>query len=126
MKRSKLAELVFVAGVLVAARANGDIPPPDTQPCQGKAAGASCELGGKKGACQKSTCSRLLNGPDGPSRREYACMRCVPVKVDAPPPPKSSLPDAPLSTGWPLGAVALFAGLGLAAWFGRRPSPPPQ
>jgi len=67
------ASLVFVIAVTLGAHVRADIPPPDVEPCTGKAAGAACTYT-TAGTCQNSTCSSPSPPPSGSS---YACLRCM-------------------------------------------------
>ena len=74
MKSTVLASFFFVVTFGLSAHVRADIPPPDVEPCQGKAAGDACVYG-TAGTCQQSTCSSPSPPPSGST---YSCVRCVP------------------------------------------------
>jgi hypothetical protein len=86
--------------------AHADVPPENTEGCSDKVAGDACTNdAGKKGACVKSTCSKLdySNGTP-PSSVDYECLLC-----DA-----SAAPDNGCSsTGHSAGLVGLLLALPL-------------
>ena len=50
---------VLVMLALAAGPARGDVISPEQASCRGKATGTACDVEGKAGACQPSTCGRL-------------------------------------------------------------------
>lgn len=82
--------------------------------------GDSCEIDGKKGTCQKATCTTLdySNMADGgPSTREYDCAKCVPgAKSKSSAEPEPSRAKCAVGTSTSLGSFALgLLVLGLVA-----------
>ncbi len=71
MKSPVACTFTFIAVLLVGSFALADTPPPETEPCLGKAAGAACNYGGYGGAgtCRQETCRT----PSG----DYSCLMCV-------------------------------------------------
>jgi hypothetical protein len=65
-----LALLLTLAGV-----ARADIPPPERAACEGKMVGAACDVNGRSGTCQDSTCSRTDQRTG--ETTTYACRKCV-------------------------------------------------
>lgn len=60
-----------------------DIPPPERSACDGKAVGAACDVSGRGGTCQDSTCSRTDQRTG--ETTTYACRKCVTGTPDAGP-----------------------------------------
>jgi hypothetical protein len=73
MKSSLFAFFLVATSLVLGPQARADIPPPDVEPCSGKAAGAACTYG-TAGTCQESTCTSPSPPPSGST---YACLRCV-------------------------------------------------
>lgn len=61
---------ILFAAVLLSAPARADVPPPETSPCVGKAAGAACVYNDAPGTCQSQTCISATAGG-------YACLECI-------------------------------------------------
>ena len=61
---------ILFAAVLLSAPARADVPPPETSPCVGKAAGAACVYNDEPGTCQNQTCPSATAGG-------YACVECI-------------------------------------------------
>lgn len=69
---------LLLGAALLPALAFADLLPPNTQPCQGKAAGVACTTDdGQAGACRPATCSRndYSEGPP-PKTVTYECLQC--------------------------------------------------
>lgn len=65
--------------VLAAGPARADLISPEQASCSGKATGTACDVEGKAGACQPSTCGRLDYSQGTPPRSvEEPCQVCVP------------------------------------------------
>ncbi len=77
MRAWKLLGLAFGLSLLTPT-ASADVPPPGIEECEGRDVGAACDVGGRAGSCQDSTCSRL-DYSDGtpPSPVQYPCRLCV-------------------------------------------------
>lgn len=122
-----------VAALVSAPAARADVPPPDTEACNGRTLGDTCTVpGGPSGTCQNSTCQRLdyanwnRDASSMPPTMNYACVRCLPAGASGdagtttPPPSTRACSVSPgrdavqTSFAW-LGAFAL-AGL----WRARR------
>ncbi len=86
--------------------ARADVPPANVEGCEGKVAGDACtDDAEKRGACVKSTCSKLdySNGTP-PSSVDYECLLCD----------DAAAPDSGCSHGGPsVGLVGLLVGLPL-------------
>ena len=82
MKTATALSLVCIATLFATARARADVPPPETEPCVGKAAGAECTYLGP-GVCQEGTCSKLdyskwdRDASSSPPMTTYPCLKCV-------------------------------------------------
>jgi len=61
--------VLLAAFLLSSTPALADVPPPETEPCVGKAAGSACTYNGP-GTCQNQICTRPTSG-------DYACVKCV-------------------------------------------------
>src|SRR5262245_43771345 len=63
--------------VLLALPASADVAPPN----QCSKAGEACDTAGpqykSRGVCVADTCSKTLNGPNGPQTHAYACNFCL-------------------------------------------------
>jgi hypothetical protein len=68
MKNLVGSTFICIALLFVSSYALADVPPPETEPCLGKAAGAACTYGGA-GTCQQQTC--------GKPSSEYPCLMCL-------------------------------------------------
>jgi len=100
--------------------ARADVPPPNAEGCNGKAAGDTCEMAsGASGRCAATRCNRLdYSQRDGgpPGTVEYDCVLCS--SADAGPEGSSQATSGCTSTGSPAPYGALAVGalvLGLAA-----------
>lgn len=86
--------------------AQADVPPANIAGCDGKVAGDACtDDADKRGACVKSTCSKLdySNGTP-PSSVDYECLLCD----------DAAAPDSGCSNaGAPVGLTALLLALPL-------------
>jgi hypothetical protein len=82
MKTATTLSLVCIATLFAAARARADVPPPETEPCAAKAAGAECTYLGP-GVCQEGTCSKPdyskwdRDASSSPPTTTYPCLKCV-------------------------------------------------
>jgi hypothetical protein len=61
---------ILFATLLLGTPALADLAPPETSPCTGKAAGATCSFNNAAGTCQNETCL-------SPSAGGYACLECI-------------------------------------------------
>jgi len=83
MKSLFASASLFALATLLAIPVRADLAPPETQPCQGKAAGAACNYNGA-GACRSETCTKLdyanwdHDASTSPPSTTYACLKCVP------------------------------------------------
>ena len=81
--KSLLAQASLMAmAILLSPIARADVAPPETQPCQGKAAGDACVYNGD-GSCQNQTCSKAdyahwdRDASSGPPSMTYSCLKCI-------------------------------------------------
>lgn len=83
MKRHRLVLLVGI--VLLVARAQADLPPPNGSQCAEKVVGAPCTRDdGTRGLCRTSTCSRHDYSHGIPPRVvSEPCLKCEPATADA-------------------------------------------
>jgi MYXO-CTERM domain-containing protein len=71
--------LVVATAAAPVAPVAADVISPEEGSCRGKAAGAACDVDGKAGHCQASTCGRLDYSQGTPPRSvEEPCQVCVP------------------------------------------------
>jgi len=105
---------VFFATLFAASSALADVPPPDTEGCNGKAAGNACETDeAVAGACKDSTCTILdysMGTP--PVSKDVPCLVCDDTLQPTNPPPKSGCSIGTTSAGalgiaWLAAVVAL-------------------
>jgi hypothetical protein len=123
----KLFVPVFLAALVAASPALADVPPPDTQGCDGKVAGNACNTDESvAGACKDSTCTVLdysMGTP--PVTKDVPCLVCDDALQPTNPPPKSGCSIGTASAG-ALGGLWLAAVVALR--LRRRsvndPSPP--
>jgi cobalamin biosynthesis Mg chelatase CobN len=84
MKTICLLSFICVATLFVGSDARADVPPPETEPCLNKTAGAACVYGdGGTGTCQEQTCSKIdylgwdRDASSSPPTASYACLKCI-------------------------------------------------
>jgi len=70
MKSFLVCAPILFAASLLSAPVRADLAPPETSPCVGKAAGATCSFNNAAGTCQNQTCL-------SPSAGGYACLECI-------------------------------------------------
>lgn len=79
-KKTLIAFISALAlSVAYASQALADVaPPPDSETCEYKDPGDSCRVGGERGECVISTCTRPATDEQGnPITEEYECLECI-------------------------------------------------
>ncbi len=93
-----LALSLATAGLLAPRAAFADVPPEESEACEGKATGQPCTLRGQAGSCQPGKCSRLdYSQGTPPAVVESDCVRCT-TDPAANPGPGATSPDASAKT----------------------------
>lgn len=83
------------AGLLAPQIAAADVPPEESEACEGKAAGQPCTLRGQAGSCQPGKCSRLdYSRGTPPEVVESDCIRCTTDGAANPGPSSATSADA--------------------------------
>lgn len=113
---------LVAAGLLAPHIARADVPPEESEACEGKTAGQPCTLRGQAGSCQPGKCSRLdYSKGTPPEVVESDCVRCTSDGAANPAPASATGADAssnktepPPVSGGRCSFVGEGAGLSLA------------